>query len=155
MKFHQRVANLHMTSSNYKSNTMMTQMGKPKGRLTAHCSAYNIENFKTWLRTSRGSSSIQIKGDVHERKSSWDSSPGWGIIANINIDSPKVFQGSAIHSLMWMHWCDSSIRVSTMSDDFPTPHRHSQVRAFCNSVSSFGRLKLQNSFHITKYLTCI
>lgn len=57
-KYHQRVSNLHLTSSNYKSNSMMTQMGQPRGRITAHCSVYKVEAFKSRMLSMIANSCI-------------------------------------------------------------------------------------------------
>lgn len=103
----------------------------------------SVEDFKNWLQSSKGSASRS--GRFLPRRSSWDLSPGWGLITGLSIEEPKMYLNGDIGSVIWVHWGDGSVRVDTMSDPTPTPWRHGTEERLDKlaRLQAFRRIKLQ------------
>jgi len=100
---------------------IVTQAFKFLSGLTSYSLEFeNVECFKRWLATSKSTRHF-LRG-----RSSWDPSPGSGLIVDIaiapHLSSPHPSLPRLIGSVAWVHWGDGSVRVGTMSDDVPTMH---------------------------------
>lgn len=113
----------------------------------------SVESFKKWLQTSSGprkpKALCQMHGNILDRKT-WDDTPGWGIIANLNIMSPAMFSSTGISSVMWIHWGNGSILVRTMSDEAPTPYRPNHKARISTEASEQAHRRVRTQLRLLR-----